>query len=192
MTDPGAWTTTQNEIKGVDIVLITHEHPDHFHLESLQKVLVNNPTALVISNSRVNSLLAENNISTTLVEHEQQKTVAHIEIAGFGTEHANIYPTIPNVMNTGYLIQKRFFYPGDALTNPGVAIEILAMPIAGPWMKLAEAIDWAKAVKPQVCLPVHDGMLQPREWIYRLPMQLFPEVGITFDAIELGKPVDYS
>ena len=64
--------------------------------------------------------------------------------------------------------------------------------MAGPWMKLAEAIDWVKEIKPEVCIPVHDGMLQPREWIYRLPMQLFPEVGVRFDAAELGKQVEYS
>ena len=192
MTDPGAWTTEQNEVNGVDIILITHEPPDHFHLESLQMVLKNNPLAVVITNSRVKELLVENNISATLLEHEQKQNVKGIEIAGFGTEHANVYPSVPNVMNTGYLVQGRFFYPGDALTKPGVPVDILAMPMAGPWMKLAEAIDWVKEIKPEVCIPVHDGMLQPREWIYRLPMQLFPEVGVRFDAAELGKQVEYS
>lgn len=192
MTDPGAWTTAQNEIKGVDIILITHEHADHFHLESLRKVLTNNPPAVIVTNSRVVGLLAENNIAATLLEHEQAKTFRGLTIAGFGTEHATIYPTVPNVMNTGYLIQNRFFYPGDALTHSGVPIEILAMPMAGPWMKLSEAIDWAKALKPKVCIPVHDGMLQPREWIYRLPMALLPEIGITFDPIELGTSKSYT
>ena len=87
MTDPGAWTTEQNEVNGVDIILITHEHPDHFHLESLQMVLKNNPLAVVITNSRVKELLVENNISATLLEHEQKQNVKGIEIAGFGTEH---------------------------------------------------------------------------------------------------------
>jgi len=191
MTDPGAWTTAQNEVKGVHIVLITHEHPDHFHLESLKKVLANNPQAIVITNSRVSGLLAEENIPATVLEHEQQKTWETITIAGFGTEHANVYPTVPNVINTGFLVQNRFFYPGDAFTNPGVSVEIVAMPMAGPWMKLAESIEWVKAIKPQVCIPVHDGMLQPREWIYALPSKLFPDWGIRFDALELGKPAEY-
>lgn len=192
MTDPGAWTTAQNDVTGVDIILITHEHADHFHVESLKKVLANNPQATVVTNSRVSGLLAESNISAILLEHAQTKTLNGLTVSGFGTEHAVIYSNISNVMNTGYFIQNRLFYPGDALTNPGIPVEILAMPIIGPWMKLAEAIDWVKALKPKTCFPVHDGMLQPREWIYGLPMKLFPAAGIHFNAVELGKSVNYT
>lgn len=186
MTDPGAWSTAQNEVHGVDIILITHEHPDHFHLESLKTVLANNPQAVVITNSRVKELLAEQNIQATVLEDLQKKNIGDIEIAGFGTEHATIYSTFPNVMNTGYLLQNRFFYPGDAFTNPHIPIEILAMPIIGPWMKLSEAINWIKEIQPTVCFPVHDGMLQPREWIYKGPTTILKDSGITFEVIEPG------
>lgn len=191
MTDPGAWTTAQNDVTGVDIILITHEHPDHFHSESLKKVLANNPQAVVVTNSRVSELLAEQNIPATVLEHEQRNNFGAIEVAGFGVQHAVIYPTIPPVMNTGYLIQNRFFYPGDAFTIPGVPVEIVAMPMIGPWMKLSEAIDWAKELKPRVCIPVHDGMLQPREWIYGLPSKILPEAGIQFDPVELSMIMEY-
>lgn len=192
LTDPGAWTTRQNEIKGIDIVLITHEHADHLHLSSLQEVLKNNPKAVVVSNSRVRELLSESNIEVAVLGHEQRQQFLNVELAGFGTEHANIYPSVANVMNTGFLIQNRFFYPGDAFPNPGLPVEILAMPMIGPWMKLAESIDWALKIKPKACIPVHDGMLNPREWIYRLPEQVLSAAGIKFDAIEPGKAIDYS
>lgn len=191
MTDPGAWTTVQNTVKGVDIVLITHEHPDHFHVESLKTVVANNPQVVVVTNSRVRGLLAEQNIPAVVLEHGQRNNFGALEISGFGTEHATIYPTLPNVMNTGYLIQKRFFYPGDALTNPGVPVEILAMPMIGPWLKLAEVLEWGKEIKPKVCIPVHDGMLQPREWIYTLPNKILPESGIRFDVRALEENVLY-
>jgi L-ascorbate metabolism protein UlaG (beta-lactamase superfamily) len=191
MTDPGAWTTAQNEVKGVDIVLITHEHVDHFHIDSLKTVLANNPQAIVITNNRVRDLAGEQGIAATVLENGQRTSVPELEIAAFGTEHAIIYPTIPPVMNTGYLIQNRFFYPGDAFTNPGVPVEILAVPMIGPWMKMSEALDWAKALKPQICIPVHDGMLQPREWIYGTPTKVLSEAGIRFDALEPGTTGDY-
>jgi len=65
------------------------------------------------------------------------------------------------------------------------------MPVIGPWMKLSEAIDWAITLKPQVCLPVHDGMLQPRQWIYGAPTKILGDNNIHFDAIEPGESREY-
>ena len=42
LTDPGFLSTTQNELKDIDIILITHEHRDHLHTDSLQIILKNN------------------------------------------------------------------------------------------------------------------------------------------------------
>ena len=110
LTDPGAWTSAQNEVEGIDVVLITHEHPDHFHLDSLKTILKNNPTAQVVTNSRVAHLLAEAGIKAELLEHKDENIFSKVAVAAFGTEHAVIYPTIPPVMNTGFLIQNRFFF----------------------------------------------------------------------------------
>lgn len=56
LTDPGSYTTTQNDVKNIDIILITHEHPDYFHLDSLKTVLINNPNATIITNKGVGIL----------------------------------------------------------------------------------------------------------------------------------------
>lgn len=191
LTDPGAWTTEQNSVKGINIVLITHEHPDHFHIESLNVVLANNPMAKVVTNSRVAQLLAEQGIEATVIEDSDTMTIEEIALAGFGTQHAIIYPSIPPVMNTGYLIQGKFFLPGDAFVEIGVPVEILGLPMIGPWMKLSESINWALQLKPRVCIPIHDGMLNPRQWIYGLPSKILQEVGIRFDAVETGNTVQY-
>jgi L-ascorbate metabolism protein UlaG (beta-lactamase superfamily) len=191
ITDPGAWTTAQNELTGIDMIVITHEHADHFHIDSLKIVLRNNPQAVIVTNSRVATLLTEQGIPSTVIEDTGQNTVQGIPIAGFGVSHAIIYPSVPSVMNTGYLIAHRFFLPGDAFVEPHTDIEILGMPMAGPWMKLAESIDWAKAIQPKVCIPIHDGMLTPRAWIYTLPSKILPEVGIQFDPLEPGETRSY-
>ena len=160
LTDPGAWTTAQNEVKGIDIVLITHEHADHLHVESVKTILVNNPQAKIITNSAVAKILSVENINCEIVEHGQSTSVKDILFEGWGEKHADIYPSITPVQNTGYFIGQRLFYPGDALYNPQKPVDILALPVAGPWLKISEAVDYAKAVKPQICFPVHDGMLK--------------------------------
>jgi L-ascorbate metabolism protein UlaG (beta-lactamase superfamily) len=43
LTDPGVFSTTQNDLTNLDLILITHEHGDHLHSESLQAILEKKP-----------------------------------------------------------------------------------------------------------------------------------------------------
>ena len=63
--------------------------------------------------------------------------------------------------NTGYFVAGKFYFPGDAFHDPKRPIDVLALPVAGPWMKISEAIDFAKLVKPRIAFGVHDGMIVP-------------------------------
>ena len=38
-------------------------------------------------------------------------------------------------------------------------IDVLLAPVSAPWLKLAEALDFVRAVRPERALPVHDAML---------------------------------
>lgn len=191
MTDPGAWTTAQNEVTDIDLVLITHEHPDHLHLESLKAVLKNNPQVRVITNSAVGKILSENAISFDLVEDGQEIAVSGLVIRGFGKIHAEIYGELNRVQNTGYFVGSRFFYPGDALTNPQKPVEILALPVAGPWIKTKEVIDYAKTLSPKICFPVHDGMLKIPMPYHRMPEIILTPLGINFQVLSEGTEVDF-
>jgi L-ascorbate metabolism protein UlaG (beta-lactamase superfamily) len=178
LTDPGSFTTAQNELTGLDAVIITHEHQDHFHIESVKAVLKNNSAAVVIANSAVGALLKKEGIACAVVGAGQSREVKGIKIEGFGKDHALVYP--PNlglVENTGYFVADKFYFPGDNFYNPGKKIDILALPVAGPWMKMSDAIDFAKVVKPRVAFGVHDGMVQPsfRGFVGNLLLQFVPE-----------------
>lgn len=191
LTDPGMFSSEQNSLTDISIIIITHEHVDHFHIDSVKEILKNNPEAKIITNSAVAALLKEQGIASEIVEDGQTTTIQGIAIWGFGKDHAVIYKTIPIVMNTGYLIAKRFFLPGDAFVQPNVPVEILGMPIAGPWMKISESIDWALAIKPKACIPIHDAILSSRQWMYRTPAKILEVAGIRFDAIEPGQSIEY-
>lgn len=71
LTDPGTYSTQQSEVKNTDFVLITHEHADHFHIDSLKALLKNNPQAKVITNKSVCVLLEKENIAFSIVENGQ-------------------------------------------------------------------------------------------------------------------------
>jgi len=163
LTDPGSFTDTQNSIPGIDAVLITHEHGDHLHIDSLKAVLATNPTAQVIGNQAVAKLVGEAIADTqvVVVGDGQSTMVKDVKIEGFGKDHAEIYGTMGLVENTGYFVDEKFYFPGDAFHNPDKTVDVLALPVAGPWMQMKHAIDFAKAIAPRTAFGVHDGMIQP-------------------------------
>ena len=192
LTDPGTYSTQQNEVKNIDFVLITHEHQDHLHIDSLKALLKNNPQAKVITNKSVGALLEKENIAFSVVEDGQNSDAKGVLIEGYGKNHALMHSSIPPIQNTGYFIGNRLFYPGDALTNPEKEIEILALPIAGPWMKLSEGIDYAANLKPKICFPVHDGGLKFISSTNRIPPQILESLGIKFKILEIDKETEFN
>ena len=183
MTDPGAWSTLQHEERGIDYIFITHEHQDHFHIESLKTVLKNNPKAKAVTNRSVGKLLDAEKISYELLEHGGVAEFGSVQVEGHGDKHAVIYEKFGQVQNTGYFFANRFFYPGDAFFNPNKPVEILALPVCGPWMNISEAIDYAKLLKPKVVFPVHDGMLKILGPFHGVPQKILSEAGIDFRSI---------
>jgi len=176
VTDPGCWSGgKQNSLKDIDLLIITHEHADHFDIEMLQTMLQNNPNAKVITNSSVGKLLAEAKIDFEVIENGQNNSFSGVEIAGYGDKHAEIYENYGMVQNTGYFVDKTLFYPGDAFINPDRKVPLLALPIAGPWLSTKEAINYAKELAPQHAFGVHDGMLGFIGPYHNLPANLLKD-----------------
>jgi L-ascorbate metabolism protein UlaG (beta-lactamase superfamily) len=162
MTDPGNFTIeAQEQVTGLDAILVTHEHQDHFHADSVKALIVKNPNAVVVTNVAVGKLLKELGIEHVQVGDGESTEVKGITIEGFGKEHAPIYQSMGLVENTGYLVAGKFYFPGDNFHVPGRAVDVLALPVAGPWMKMSEAIDFAKAIKARIAFGVHDAMIIP-------------------------------
>ncbi len=190
LTDPGNYSTTP-EVEGIDVILITHEHQDHLHVESLQAVLARNPKAQIFSHVGVGKILDDAGVPCTLISDGETVVVKGVSIESSGSEHACIHHDLPVVQNTGFYIDQTLFYPGDSFHNPNKEIAVLALPVAGPWMKLEEAIEYAKLIQPKVVFPVHDGML--RQGIElgptrRIPTLLLEPLGIMYvDMIEGSK-----
>lgn len=193
LTDPGNYSTAQNDLEKIDLILITHEHADHLHIESLQTVLQKTPSAKIVTNTSVAKLLSEKNISCNILLDGQSTIIDSISLRGVGTKHAAIYSTLPMIENTGYFIQDKLFYPGDAFTHPNSSVDVLALPVAGPWMKISEAIEYALLVKPRCCFPVHDAQINPqmRGPIRNLPKKILGDNGIEFIALEEGQTFDF-
>src|SRR3989344_1783026 len=88
LTDPAMFSKGHESVRNIDIVLITHEHPDHFHLDALKIILKNNPQAKVITNSSVAKLTED--IKVSVVGNGQSIAEQGILIEGIGTKHGAV------------------------------------------------------------------------------------------------------
>ena len=180
LTDPGMYTTDQNEIKGIDYVVVTHEHGDHLHMDSVKSIIANNPNVKIICNSAVGAILQKELIAFEIVEDGQKSQMGSVMIEGHGTKHAEIFEEFAQVLNTGYLFNNKLFYPGDALYNPKKPVEVLAFPTAGSWANIKESINYVFDVKPKKCFPVHDGNFKSHAFLYQTYSTIIPQRQIEF------------
>lgn len=189
LTDPGMFTKEQNEIKDIDVVLITHEHEDHLHAASMKEVMKNNPSANVITNASVGKILKDMGVTFDVVADGDSTTVKEVLFEGFGKDHKEIYKEIGLVENTGYFIDGTLFYPGDAFFVPGKSVKVLALPVAGPWLNIGEAVRYAIEVKPKVAFPVHDGMIKEggEGFAYDILYKVLAGENIQFEKLKNGE-----
>ncbi len=193
LTDPGAYSTEQNNLSGIDIVLITHEHLDHLHIDSVKEILKNNPQVEIITNLGVGKKLDEVGIKYSIIGDRNERMIKDISIEAFDCKHEEIFENYGQVQNTGYFIDNKFFYPGDSYCNPKKEIDILALPVAGPWCRVSDAIRYALTVKPKKVFPVHDGMLQ-KDRIgasHKVPEKVLSENGIEFIIMNEGDEKEF-
>jgi L-ascorbate metabolism protein UlaG (beta-lactamase superfamily) len=158
--DPGVFTDPA-ALEGADAVLITHEHADHFEETRLRAALDAHPGLRVWTNSAVAAQLDAPAGRVTVVGEGDVFDIGGLEVSVHGEWHAVIHPEIPRVKNIGFLFDGRLFHPGDAFTVPPLPVDTLLLPIAAPWSKVSETIDYVREVRPRLAVPVHDAVLSP-------------------------------
>jgi L-ascorbate metabolism protein UlaG (beta-lactamase superfamily) len=158
VVDPGAYTDPA-ALDGATAVLITHEHADHFEPQRLRAALDADPALEVWTNSSVAGQLDGLGSRVHVVGDGDAVSVAGFDVHVHGELHAQVHPEIPRIPNVGFLVAGLVFHPGDALTVPEEPVSTLLLPVHAPWSKLAEVIDYVRAVDADQAYAVHDGAL---------------------------------
>jgi L-ascorbate metabolism protein UlaG (beta-lactamase superfamily) len=159
--DPGGYTEPDAAV-GADAILITHEHPDHLQGDQLAAAIRANPGVEVWTNASVAEQLDGLGVPVHTVGQGDAFTAAGFDVQAHGELHASIYPGLPQVRNLGFLVGGAVFHPGDAYVVPGGAVSALFLPIHAPWVKVSEAVDYAREVAARRTYGLHDGMLNER------------------------------
>jgi L-ascorbate metabolism protein UlaG (beta-lactamase superfamily) len=163
VVDPGVWSEPA-ALEGAGAVLVTHEHADHVDAEVLKAAQTGNPQLPVFTVSAVVDQLAAAGVKAQSVAVGDMFSVAGFEVSVVGGAHAEIYDGLPGCANIGFVItgsaeaSGAVYHPGDSVFVPDAAVGTLLVPVSGPWLKLAEAIDFVRAVKPERALPIHDAL----------------------------------
>lgn len=155
--DPGGLTTDFIAPEGVVVIVITHEHFDHFDHDQIAAIVDKNPEAMIIGHQAITSQIEV--FTTRSVEAGNTIDVGPFHMVFTGGQHALIHASIPVIANLGVLINELFYYPGDSFVLPGQPIDTLAVPAGAPWMKTGEAMDFLGIVGPRLAFPTHDRLL---------------------------------
>jgi len=155
--DPGMFTEPE-AVDGAAAVLVTHEHADHLDVDRLRRVEVP-----VYAGEGVAQALRDQapDVAERLqvVGEGDEVTAAGMRVSVHGRQHAVIHEDIPRIVNTAFLVDDEVFHPGDSWTAPPHPVPTLLVPVHAPWMRLAEAVDFARAHTGGTALAVHDGLL---------------------------------
>jgi L-ascorbate metabolism protein UlaG (beta-lactamase superfamily) len=174
LVDPGTFSHGWETLRGITAVLITHQHPDHVDLARLPAMLAVNSDAQLFADPATVDQLARAELRAASVDAGDTLDLGTL-VEVFGEAHATIHRDLPGLPNRGYLIEGRLYLPGDSLQVPIEAVEILALPVAAPWMALKEAVEFVRAVQPTVAIPVHEKILANPTMPYQLLQRLKPE-----------------
>ena len=156
LVDPGTMSGF-DDVRDLEAVLVTHQHPDHVDLPRLVALLAANPAATLVVDPDTVSALAD------LPAHVVARPGDRLRFAGttvdvLGGLHAAVYADVPGCTNAAYLFDDgALLHPGDSFLVPDRDIDVLAVAVDGPWLKLAEAVDYVHAVSPRVAVPIHQG-----------------------------------
>ena len=195
LIDPGMFSfvegkITPDDIGPVDVILLTHKHPDHFYPEALKKITALQLTEIV-THAEIGDLLEQEGFAYRPIQSGETVSVGGFTIRALTAPHGPLPIPLPH--NLAYLINDRILIPGDSIEVAGAASpEILALPIAGPWARLPDSLAWARAIRPKQVIPIHDAIIKDffLDRMYLMCADYFKQYGIAFHPLKLGESLE--
>ncbi|MBI4415231.1 MAG: MBL fold metallo-hydrolase [Candidatus Kerfeldbacteria bacterium] len=162
LIDPGNYCFIEGKLKPEDIpqpdnILITHSHADHMDTDAL-KVLCKQNTLLPYGHKVAVEMLQKAGIQGRTAKNGDELKLGPFQVDVLEGTHAKLPSPVPP--NVGYLINDSVFHPGDSFAYDIDYVDVLLLPIAGPWLNINESLAFALAIKPKLVIPIHDGMMK--------------------------------
>jgi L-ascorbate metabolism protein UlaG (beta-lactamase superfamily) len=157
LIDPGTMSSFE-DARDLDAVLVTHQHPDHVDGDRLPALLAANPDARLVVDPDSVALVDGLGLAYEVARTGDRLSLGGSTVDVLGGLHAAVYGDVPGCTNAAYLLDGgALLHPGDSFFVPEQDVDVLAVAVDGPWLKLAEAVDYVHAVGPRVAVPIHEG-----------------------------------
>lgn len=163
LIDPGTLAAGWEDLRDLDAIVVTHQHPDHLDPERVPALVRGNPDAAWYVEAQARELV-EVPGSVAFVGGDEV-SVGDVTLRGVGEQHAVINEHIPRIGNTGVVLsvdgEPTVFHPGDAYDAEPGQVDVLALPLNAPWCASKETIAFVRRIGPRYAVPVHDALLSP-------------------------------
>lgn len=160
----------QNENHDADIILITHDHFDHFSPEDIRKI-IKEDTVLVLPECmlNLNRRKPDKGMPGDSVKYEYVAPEGVVEVKGLIIKAVPAYnrmkPFHPkNKRYVGYLVtmdEVTYYVAGDTDSTPenrAVKCDVALVPVGGKFtMNYKEAASLVNSIRPRLAIPTHYG-----------------------------------
>jgi L-ascorbate metabolism protein UlaG (beta-lactamase superfamily) len=156
--DPVSMYADYATLPKADLILVTHEHPDHLDSKAIQAASTTN-TTLVTNQASANNLP-----NATVMKNGDARTVSGIKVEAVPAYNFD-KPFHPKGNGNGYVLtfgDKRIFVAGDTENVPEIKalknIDVAFLPMNQPYTMTPDQVaDVARAMQPKVLYPYHFG-----------------------------------
>jgi len=173
--DPWSRQADYAKLPKADLIMITHEHPDHFDLAAIKTIRSTN-TLVVLT-----AACSEDVRGSLVMKNGEAKTVMGIRIEAVPAynlvhKRADGTPYHQKGVGNGYIFtfgDKRIYVAGDTENTPEMkalkGIDVAFLPMNLPYTMIPEMVaDAAKVFMPKILYPYHYGDTDPRKLVEML------------------------